>query len=286
MRIDWDLYNWILAQHDTLNLQYQVFSLAPWLADKKCVVISLFDKRKVFGFGVHEEFQTGLAIACSESIERICARELGVSTNGFSAHTDLNIAKTNSWRELIERDAFLWSWHFGKGVIPTNESVEAGTLGNEMWHFREIPSADATLKVGIAALERENGGFIVGAACSDRLKEALEKAVKEVSMVRAHQESHKVIPITLDEFSRLDHHTPEHHLRLALDPDYAKSIRTWLNSNGAPRSLLELRPEILEMKIPSMVERSPVRVVRAEEPQLLQMYFGKAIYPGLPHPMG
>lgn len=69
------------------------------------------------GFGTDHNYGNAIEKAYSEFIERKTFQELhktygGFNTsNGFAAHVDTKNARESSVRELIERDAFLLTWH-------------------------------------------------------------------------------------------------------------------------------------------------------------------------------
>ncbi len=69
------------------------------------------------GFGTDHDYLTAIHKSYSEYVERRCFKFLNdafddfKTSNGFASHTSLKKSTNNSVFELIERDAFLVSWH-------------------------------------------------------------------------------------------------------------------------------------------------------------------------------
>ncbi len=284
---------WIYENRNRFEIGETRFGLGPWLPGFKCIVLRLRARGyESFGFGVSKKAETGLQIAFSECIERVAAltgpqaKRLVRSTNGYAAHPDRRQAHRNAYRERIERDAFLWSWHFGHGTTTTRVKPECQSLRGERWIFRTLPSADSKLKVGLAALVLRSGGVILSTGCAGSTQAALSRAVREVAMVRAHHELKPISPMTIKKFVKTTKNLPSDHLALSMDPAYARHTVKWLETKGAPRPAKPVRFAIRDLPAPLGTDATGLHVAAVYRTNLLDFYFGPSPFGDLPHPMG
>jgi hypothetical protein len=286
--VNWLLKRWFIDRGAKLGIEHSQFTLAPWMPEYTCRGLHLRHLWDCHGFGTAKDSEIGDSIAFSELVERVIARAIGGSTSGMAVHVDIEVAKQNALKELLERDALMWAWHFGAGTLPATARHVFGSKAGESWVFRRLPCLVDNLFVGVAALWTSSQGWIVASACDDSLEEALLKASREVSMVRAHQELHPPQPLSLESFFSKSLHTPEDHLRLCLDPEYAVHVSRWLKDDlRTTREPLRVSPTYEELTVPEWFSEVNLRAIRVTAPGLLRVYFGKPVYPGsLPHPLG
>ncbi len=115
------------------------------------------------GFGSSHDIEIAIEKSYSEYVERksfFCLNQFfnnGFKTsNGFAAHTNYKESKISSVNEIIERDAFLISWH---GSIPPYWLTELETFNlltpENKLIFKKHFAKSLSLKVGIIAKTNE-----------------------------------------------------------------------------------------------------------------------------------
>lgn len=134
----------------------------------------LKENKHIKGFGgAHDELLAANK-AFSEFIERKALAELNKSyacfetSNGFAAHVDFDSAQASSRNEVIERDAFLVSWHSKTAPYWLSSDDTAKLLSDEnsiilKAHFKH----KLNLRIGLVAISESIITAIACVECSD-----------------------------------------------------------------------------------------------------------------------
>jgi ribosomal protein S12 methylthiotransferase accessory factor len=205
--------------------------------------------------------------------------------SGAAAHTSPEEATESALRELIERDAMMWTWV--QGV--SRERIEQRTLDGRVGdHVRALESGGWAVELLNLTLETKpvilcvmtrGAQAAVGAACHDDPAYAAGKAVVEASTTQWGK-APDLVSVQMEEVR-----TPLDHLRFHYGQDGADA-RAFLT---ASRDLIELREirgrpgsaragldeigEVLVVDLSSPATR-PFHVVRAFVPGLVPLTFG------------
>lgn len=211
---------------------------------------------------------------------------LAASSSGGAAGPDAGDAAERAVRELIERDAFTWTWT--QGV--TRERIEpAGLPGEATALARAVETAgfavalvNLTLetKPVIMAVLRSEERVHVALACRDDPRDAASKALDEAALVLSSE-----LPRRLPRLSPQEVVSPEDHMRLYLVPERAEQTRFLDESSeriefgdiaSAPEPATEAvrvigDPVIVDLTTP---RTSPFAVARAVVPEMLPVSYG------------
>jgi ribosomal protein S12 methylthiotransferase accessory factor len=106
--------------------------------------------------------------------------------SGVAAHPDLAAARERALRELIERDAFMWTWlqrvsreRVAPGSVPPDVGELAALLTRHGWTTTWVDLSLDTLPVLLCGLTHEREGLTLGAACHPDPVRALRRATEE-----------------------------------------------------------------------------------------------------------
>lgn len=159
------------------------------------------------GFGADHNYTVAIHKAYSEFIERNTFKFLNVSfndfktSNGFSAHLTSEEARLNSIYELIERDAFLLSWHsktapywlqmddYNKLLsISNNEIVKNHTDHNLELQLGIIAKTGQVLTciAKVSGVYKRKKFFFIDTKSGENLAETLNSLVESVSFFSHH----------------------------------------------------------------------------------------------------
>jgi ribosomal protein S12 methylthiotransferase accessory factor len=216
------------------------------------------------------------------------------SGSGMAAHGTLSAARARAFRELVERDAFMWTWIqrvsrervAGGGVSP-EAARRRRILADHGWTTTWVNLSLDTYPVILCGLTHDLHGLMLGAACNPDPGAALDRATVEalVLALRFHADGRGPPAPT-------EVRTPRDHLLLHRDParwaDHGfllagpdeieledipdgdgDDLEDLLEAAGCP-------PLATELTLPSS---EPFRVVRALAPGLLPLTFGWATEP-------
>ena len=211
------------------------------------------------------------------------------SGSGMAAHETLPEARARAFRELVERDAFMWTWLqrvsrervAGGGVSP-EAARRRQILADHGWTTTWVNLSLDTYPVILCGLTHDLHGLMLGAACNPDPGAALDRATVEalVLALRFHADGRQPPAPT-------EVRTPRDHLLLHRDParwaDHGfllagpdeielgeipdgdgDDLEDLLEAAGCP-------PLATELTLPSS---APFRVVRALAPGLLPLTFG------------
>lgn len=216
------------------------------------------------------------------------------SGSGMAAHGTLSAARARAFRELVERDAFMWTWiqrvsreRVAAGGISPDAARRRRILADHGWTTTWVNLSLDTYPVILCGLTHDLHGLMLGAACNPDPGAALDRATVEalVLALRFHADGRE--PPALTEVR-----TPRDHLLLHRDParwgDHGfllagpdeieledipggdgDDLEDLLDAAGCP-------PLATELTLPSS---APFRVVRALAPGLLPLTFGWSTEP-------
>jgi thiazole/oxazole-forming peptide maturase SagD family component len=211
------------------------------------------------------------------------------SGSGMAAHGTLSAARARAFRELVERDAFMWTWiqrvsreRVAAGGVSPEAARRRQILADHGWTTTWVNLSLDTYPVILCGLTHDLHGLMLGAACNPDPGAALDRATVEalVLALRFHADGREPPAPT-------EVRTPRDHLLLHRDsarwadhgfllagPDEIEladipdgdghDLEDLLEAAGCP-------PLATELTLPSS---APFRVVRALAPGLLPLTFG------------
>ncbi len=216
------------------------------------------------------------------------------SSSGTAAHPSFAAARERALAELVERDAFVWTWlqrvsreRITSG-IPAAARQQRGTLARHGWETTWVDLSLDSDPVILCGLTHERRGLVLGAACAPDPAAALARATIEALVLALRFPEDDAPPPAPH-----DVRTPRDHLRLHLDParraDHGfllagrDEVALGEIAPGRPGDLGERLAEIghapltVDLTTPST---APFSVVRALAPGLLPLTFGAGNEPG------
>lgn len=139
--------------------------------------------------------------AVAEFIERCVLIEFaqtqsGIKTsNGWAAHVDIELAKENAIRELIERDAILRHWYTQTPFLEIDFNSLPSKIKN--WSYHELSKSEfPILKILIsdlgygpsltAVLMNKKGYAVTGHCSKESMMDAIEGAIEEACRMAHH----------------------------------------------------------------------------------------------------
>jgi thiazole/oxazole-forming peptide maturase SagD family component len=220
------------------------------------------------------------------------------TSSGLAAGLDLAGARRRAFCELVERDAFMWTWlrrisreRVSARGVPEDVADMTRVLARRGWTTRWVNLTLDTLPVILCCLTHEREGLTVGAACDAAPSAALRRATVEalVLALRLHYEAgERPLP--------QDVRTPRDHLLLHRDPA-RRADHEFLYAGGDEVELGDIPdgcdddlegllddlghpPLTADLTLPAC---QPYHVVRALAPGLVPVSFGWRREPtGLP----
>ena len=294
MEADDQLLAWSLENKKALNLEV---TQNTWPSE---VNLPLFDYSiqigencSRVGRGVDQVKKTAFLKALSEAFERLAMDQNGLScSNGVAAHSELELAKRNAKKELIERDAF-FSCYYGqlgfKRLERFDERVFQGPIEPlknrdlllRVYHVAESSGYTVLLSV-VSGLTRANRpiGLCLSLSCEDSFERALKKLLLE-SLAKGMWMStlEPGAGISLAEFHGLESPNLLSHQDLGLNCEYASCFLSQMDSM-TQQSVNELQPldgfEYQELKLKVNDQFSPpLHVIRCLNPALQKPFWGQ-----------
>ncbi|MFA4929702.1 MAG: YcaO-like family protein, partial [Patulibacter sp.] len=219
------------------------------------------------------------------------------SSSGMAAHSDLESARERALAELVERDAFVWTWlqrvsreRVTTG-IPDAAASRRRTLARHGWTTTWVNLSLDSFPVILCGLTHERRGLVLGAACAPDPGSALVRATTEAFALALRYPDDGTPPPDPEEVR-----SPRDHLRLHLDParrpehgfllagadevDLRDVATAEGEDLGERLAALGHAPLTVDLTGPSS---APFSVVRALAPGLLPLTFGWGNEPtGLP----
>ena len=219
------------------------------------------------------------------------------TSSGVAAHTDLREAAQRAFCELVERDAFMWTWvqrvsreRIAPETVPDDVARWVAGPSLEEWSVSWVNLSLETFPVILCAVHGQSG-LVLGAACHESPVAALRRATVEavtLALLFSPDPDELIDPRAV--------RTPRDHLLLHRDPDrraehaflYSSDVEIPLSDvqQGSGRSLQErltdMAVETLTVDLTSP-QCAPYVVVRAMAPGLVPITFGWDSEPlGLP----
>ncbi len=221
-------------------------------------------------------------------IDRDRPRPLARATSsGVAAHTDPGLARERALCELIERDAFMWTWlqrisreRIVGGHLPTAALDARRRLGQAGWAVHWVNLSLETFPVVLCCAVHPRLGLTLGAACDADPAAALMRATNETLVTSLG------FPTPPGRIAPRDVRGPADHVHLHRDPVltseheflYASEIEIELEqiakADGSPLAQLEsqgIEPAFVDLSGPAT---RPFTVVRAIAPRLIPLSFG------------
>ena len=157
--------------------------------------------RKLLVTGEGHTKEQAVTKAVAELIERSALIEFAdanpavKTSNGWAAHSDLDIAKLNAIRELVERDSILKHWYSGTPFEVVNTDSLPQTV--KSWvatelALSELPQLEILISsIGFGptatAILKNNLGFgVVGHCSRENIEESIDGAIEEACRMAHH----------------------------------------------------------------------------------------------------
>jgi thiazole/oxazole-forming peptide maturase SagD family component len=213
--------------------------------------------------------------------------EFPLTSSGLAAHTDPALAREAALSELIERDAFMWTWiqrvsreHVDRASVPSDVGDWAAALTKQGWMPHWINVTMEFQPAILCCLVHPERGLVIGAASRPRAADAVRKATLEALILALRFDPADHPRIAVDQVR-----VPADHLVLHLDPSqasqndflYRSSDHIDLAEIGDDTPLADalatagIEPVLTELTIPPV---RPFHVVRALAPGLVPLTFG------------
>lgn len=221
---------------------------------------------------------------------------LPITSSGVAAHTEAALARTSALSELVERDAFMWTWiqrvsreRVSPEGFPDDVARWADALALQGWSASWVNVTMELQPAILCCLVNREGGLIVGAASRPEATAALRKATIEALVLALRFDPTAQVPNPVEEAR-----SPVDHLQLHLDPERAPSNQFLYSSaetielgeiaDGesleASLAAIDCAPVFIDLTVP---QSRPFQVVRAIAPGLTPLTFGRDGEPlGLP----
>lgn len=214
-------------------------------------------------------------------------RMLPTSSSGAAAHTSLAEARLRALCELVERDAFMWTWVqrverelVDESSLPAGLAERAAAVTARGLEIVFVNLTLDLMPVLGCVIRAEPSTFSLALACSPDPAVAAERALKEaIGLVDTIDRGR------LTRVAPEDVRTPEQHAALHLDPEriersrflYGSDDRVGLSEIGrSDTSPFELvasvgEPVAVDLSSPAL---APFHVVRVVVPHLVPVSFG------------
>lgn len=242
--------------------------------------------KTIYGNGFSLNESEALLKAWAEFVERqgfhqeIEKNEKILTSNGFAAHTKLELSKLNSYKELIERDCLLSSWLLGLSAKP----FEPNKYGNRTLKsiLKDLDARGFRLRFGILG---ENDNYLIGiviikkgdfitayTSCKSNLKElAHQLVVESLCVANAVKQDTKYIENQDLLYSPMDHQSyycskdRHSHIESLIDPNQMEII-------SFPKFNYQVQQIQLDNKLD---QQSNFYVTRAISEECQNLWFGK-----------
>ena len=213
---------------------------------------------------------------------------LPLTSSGVAAHTDLRLARNSALDELVERDAFMWTWiqrvsreRIGPAGVPDDVITWTRALAGQGWVTHWINLTMEFQPAVLCCLVHPERGLVVGAASRPAAADALRKATLEalVLALRFDPTSQSKVDVALAR-------SPVDHLMFHMDPEQS-ALNDFLYTSQETVELREIeREETLETALsdagvePVVIDLTiprarPFHVVRVATPELVPLTFGR-----------
>lgn len=209
------------------------------------------------------------------------------TSSGVAAHTDRMQARNSALGELIERDAFMWTWiqQLSRELVdpaglPADVAAWSAALASNGWTARWVNLTLETQPAILCCLTHAQRGLVLGASSRPDAAAALRRATLEALVLAL-----RFRPRGGEAVDPRQAHSPVDHLQLHMDPT-RELDHGFLYSSNERIDLAEIIPaadpvaalDVLGIE-PVFVDldsdrTQPFHVVRAAAPGLIPLSFG------------
>ena len=254
----------------------------------------IIDKETYTGRGSSSSGNLAIIKAFSEAVERYsCVFYNLPSTNGLAIHTSKEKSIINSINELKERDLFLCHYLTSTKMNPAKLD-SLSPLSNDLINLIETNRSKVIFLQMRPSSDYENGicviidgrndekclfGAIVGTCYGENYIDTLENALIECARDYISIIENGLQSLTLDQFVRKDSYTPQDHLMVARNYDYAESfIQNIVNTeqssfNVAKKDYSHINTE--ELQLPKIFSSLPLFLHRSTSENMQDLFFGQ-----------
>lgn len=216
----------------------------------------------------------------------LCGRTMEQTSSGVAAHTSASAAADNAVLELVERDAFLWTWvqRVSRERIDPASLPAVASLAYERLRGTdcEVDLVNLTLDTCpvVLVVVRDAERLLVTAAASPDPARAAQRALSEAAMLAASLGDGGPEPV-----DAVAVRTPDDHLARHRDPQARAGaafltggadlidVREVASAPGAPLEAVRVVAEPLLVDLTTSATH-PFHVARALVPGLVPMSFG------------
>lgn len=208
------------------------------------------------------------------------------ASSGVAAHSSPHRARASALAELVERDAFMWTWiqHVTREQIDRKTAPPAATrwadaLARRGWMTHWVNLTLESWPVILCCLVRPEGGLVVGTACRMSPADALLRATQEAMVVALRFNVSRLGPIAAEDVRH-----PIDHLRLwanqppeAAEFLYSAETRVALDDLPSGASFEHQLADVgIDVHFADLTsdQTAPFHVVRAFAPGLVPLTFG------------
>lgn len=208
------------------------------------------------------------------------------SSSGVAAHTSLDHARESALAELVERDAFMWTWvqqisreRIDPDSVPAHAVRWARALERHGWITHWVNLTLEAWPVVLCCLVRPQGGLVIGAACKATPDAALVRATHEALVLALRFDQTENPPTTPESVRRpLDHlrlhaHQPSDAARFLYSAEKMVSLGSLPSDLSLERQLAGSGVDVFYADLTSG-QTAPFHVVRAFAPGLVPLTFG------------
>jgi len=293
--------DWINEFNARLGLEYSMFDWTRELQDELYDVQCSFTSagKNLIGRGTDKDRESAIVKATAECLERYFLDRIAEanSSNGVAIHAERQAAEFNALCELLERDSFfchfLTKTPFGLiDLANIKDSSLCGSIislleskGAEVRFARmQTDSRFNGVICAIFGAHSNNGfGMTIGTSVKRTLEESISAALLESARSAVGYLSMKSDELkALRKSARGICSTPEYHLLVGLDPNYAEKFkREYFDNTSLPagNSELDLSSVSISTFMPLLSEAAagmnpPLYLSRASSSNLLNLYFG------------
>lgn len=257
-----DLFLWAVSNREEIGFTHISHKLGENILTS--VGMKLGDKF-IFGRYISQDAVRSMGVAIAETLERVAMVSNGIETsNGLAAHFLEGSARENARRELLERDAFLWAFHW---------KIKLAEISGHSG-FYEIPLRDPSLKGALHITEGEKPVYAL--AVGSTFDEVVQKTQLDSMAFAKHIFDTNLEPMNLQEFMNVKHYSVLNHAQLSFSPDFKAALGEWpRKGNTIPvRPTLSEPFQYRELQLPMGFQGSGLKIIQATQPELLKYYVG------------
>lgn len=287
---------WLLDEPHPFSVKVsEVDFISDWLPGfHQFFVESRIDHHLVLGIGTAASRELALTKACAELLERsvFALHKEGRNTSGWAAYRSEVGARQRAKLELLERDAFL-SHFLTRTPFPDVTNDRRLKPDPVYSHFRRrLREVGVDLKVGhlgkigrfhivvCAAFgdrrPQRRFGVTLGLGANARLQTAVRHGLCEIFFDVMRVIFGRPRVLSAQDFLRLGRPRVAHHTALGLHVQSAALMRKlFARQRRLLRASVPRGFKFERVRTPRLLKGMPLVVVRATNPKLQELYFGK-----------